>query len=370
MPPAAADRSLPLVLRGTPRERGHAHGEALRSRIRDLLEAWDGDVGQELGMSLKKYLPRFQTETDFLPAIRVHTPALLEEVDGIAEGANVDSNVCRCLQCMDEHWTHMDSVQAQARDKCSTLAVAPRMGRPGLIGQNMDLPRFLDGFQVLFKVQKPGGPNTLVPSYPGFLGLLGLNDRGVGLGVNAISQLVQARRGLPVAFAIRGALSRSDARSAAAWLGQVPHASGQNYLLGDPEGFLDVEICTAGVVRCAPANPAFLCHTNHPLAHRAIAPSYQGWDEDRARADENHALTFTRLETLQRKMSRGMPGVDRVKRALRAVAHPIDGPYPTFTFCSVVMELSHQPRMRIALGRPDVTRFRTHVLGGPHNEVP
>ena len=362
MPPTAATRSLPVVLSGPPRERGRAHGEAFRPLIRQLLEAWDEDVGNEVGMTLPAYLDIFEADTDFLPAIRQWTPHLIDEVEGIAEGANIPLRVCRCLQCMDEHWTHLDTLQASRPDKCSTLGAAPSDTAPTLLGQNMDLPKFLDGFQTLLKIEYENGLQVLVPSYAGFLGLFGVNSLGLGLCVNAISQLKQASQGLPVAFVVRGLLERQDCARAADWLHRLPHASGQNYLLGDPAGLVDLECCTAGVVRHEPKAKATLCHTNHPLASEELGDDYLGWDEDRSRANEAHALTFERLETLDRELRRGPHDAVSLRPMLAAVAHRIDCPYPTFTFCSAVLELQDEPCMHIALGRPDVTPYRTHRL--------
>ncbi|MFW5738897.1 MAG: C45 family autoproteolytic acyltransferase/hydrolase [Myxococcota bacterium] len=356
MPTAAEARSPSLVLSGTPRDRGRAHGETLREAVQHLIAAWEDDIGREVGMGLNAYLAQFEADTDFLPAIQRFTPDLLEEVHGIAEGASIPIRVGLALQCMDEHWTHLEQMQCRRRNKCSTFALAPSRARPTYLGQNMDLPKFLDAMQALIAIVEDSGARQRVVTYPGFLGLFGLNDIGLGVCVNALSQLCSCPRGLPVAYVVRGTLEHATTAAAGSWLAGLPHASGQNYLIGDADGFADFECCAKGVVRCDAT--AHLAHTNHPLANPWLGEAYVGWDSDRSRADEAHARTFRRLELLEEGLRREPAGVDSLARLLGSVSHPVDGAYPTFTFCSAVLELGRPPRMHLALG-PATTPCRT-----------
>jgi hypothetical protein len=72
------------------------------------------------------------------------------------------------------------------------------------VAQNMDLPAWLDGLQVLFDVSPVGdgshvGPRALVPFHAGMIGLNALNEYGVGI---TVFQLPVSANGLPVAFVI------------------------------------------------------------------------------------------------------------------------------------------------------------------------
>ncbi len=343
--------TVTVCLDGSPRHRGQIHGESLRATIRDLLSVWDADVGEEVDMDLTSYLRRFEEETDFVPAMERWAPALVEEVVGIAEGANIPLNVCRCLQCMDEHWTHLDRLQGTGvPSTCSTVAVGPRGERATLLGQNMDLPKFLDGFQTLLRIRdEDAGMELLVPSYAGFLGLFGLNSAGLGLVVNAISQLRQATCGLPVSFMVRSLLRCGSVAEAEAFLKIAPHASGQNYLLGDSAGFVALECSEGSVVPLS--ERACLGHTNHPLANPEVSEAYAGWDEDREKADRVHARTISRLEALRRQLGRDDVDVEGMKKMLREVEHAVDCDFPVFTFCAAVLDLSG-PVMHLALGQP------------------
>lgn len=357
------DRLNLLTLAGTPRQRGRDHGEALRPAIHRLVEAWSEEIARETGLGLAAYLQRFAAETDFLPAIRRWTPDLLEEVGGIAEGAGLDAVACRSLQNMDEQWFHVELLQ---RCKCSTLAVVGRDGGARL-GQNMDLPKYLDGFQTVLRIRQASRPEVLLSTFAGFIGLFGLNSRGVAVCVNNLPHLRAASTGLPVAYVIRGALDRGSAAEAARFIREVPHATGQSYLVGGPDGLFAME-CSAGrVVQHAP-DARQICHTNHPLTNDDLQPAMLGWDADRLRADLAFGRTLTRLRALERGLHQSS-GSDaaRFKQLLADRSHylcrALDGPFEVFTFSSGVFELAPLPVAHLSSGPPTESSYRELRFG-------
>src|SRR6185503_16969789 len=66
--------------------------------------------------------------TGFLAAIERHTPDLLAEVRGIADGSNVAFDRTLALNLMDEEWWL--TAPAEPRNACTLIAVGPREGRP------------------------------------------------------------------------------------------------------------------------------------------------------------------------------------------------------------------------------------------------
>jgi hypothetical protein len=76
-----------LILEGGPRERGRAHGETLRASIREVSGKWKESLGRPPAMTPDAYIARFVKDTTFDEAMMRWTPALLEEVAGIAEGS-------------------------------------------------------------------------------------------------------------------------------------------------------------------------------------------------------------------------------------------------------------------------------------------
>ncbi|MCJ7624255.1 MAG: hypothetical protein MUO76_12190, partial [Anaerolineaceae bacterium] len=98
-----AHRDIRVIeLKGSGRARGLAHGEALRADIHELFGNWKENIRQDMGMDPDVFLEQMLTETDFIPAVKRWTPELLDEVEGIAEGAGVDFNTVFARQLSDE----------------------------------------------------------------------------------------------------------------------------------------------------------------------------------------------------------------------------------------------------------------------------
>jgi isopenicillin-N N-acyltransferase like protein len=340
--------------RGDARTRGRAHGEALRRQIANVFERWAEHTAQTTGLRSTEYVERLLADTDFLPAIARHTPELLEEVRGIAEACGMAFDALLAHNLMDEQWWHQERVAA--RPACSVVAAPAEGKRPAVLAQNMDLPAWMDGSQAVIRHRSADGAETLVLTAAGMVGLTGVNSAGVGVCVNALSMLRHAADGLPVAFAIRGALERTSAAAAAGFLREVGHASGQHYAVAGPDATLGLECSAGGAVESAAGR---LCHTNHPLRSSDLDPS----------ADEPAGTDDSR--TRQRRLEQADAGALDAEacRALLADRQtPLSvhaGPdRPWLTFGSVVYELSRPVRAWISAGPPDIVRYAEHQFAG------
>ena len=99
----------------------------------------------------------------------------------------------------------------------------------------------------------------------GLIVTTGMNNAPLGVAVNAMGQMDYGNEGLPVAFVVRGLLEQSSLQDALDFLETVKHASGQNYILGDSENVVDLEVSTNRQARFTPENhPGVILHTNHP----------------------------------------------------------------------------------------------------------
>lgn len=233
-----------LDLEGPPRERGLAHGVALRAEIREMITDFRAGLEADFGVEASVFIQRFITDTDFMPAIEKWTPGLLDEVRGIAEGAQLSFEEIYVWQLADEIW----SMGGWAlRSKCTAIAVDPRGDQPTIVAQNMDIPGFYHKYPTLLRIRNPrqDGPDTLVLTCPGLIGVNGMNSASVAVACNTLLQLRPSRRGVPCLFVVRGVLEQGDLEQAEAWLKRIPHAVGQNYTIGDPTGARAFE-CSAG----------------------------------------------------------------------------------------------------------------------------
>ncbi len=175
---------------------GRAHGEQARGLIATGLDRWRDELAtsDKDADQLWKGLSR---ESGFRDAAARWAPALLEEIEGIAEGANADPDAVFATNCLDEAWWW-----GEKGPGCSAVAVADR-GSKTVIGQNMDLDTWMDTSQVALRLRPDDGPEQVLLSRAGVVGLCGANAEGIGLVVNTLDQLPVAVDGLPVALVLR-----------------------------------------------------------------------------------------------------------------------------------------------------------------------
>jgi isopenicillin-N N-acyltransferase like protein len=344
--------ATPIECRGDGRTRGRAQGEALRAQIADAFERWAEHTAHATGMHPDAYVEALLADTDFVPAIVRHTPDLLEEVRGIAEGSGMTLDNVLAYNLMDEQWWHQEGLAA--RDACSLLAVPADAEHPGLVAQNMDLPDWMDGAQAIVHHRTPAG-EALVLTAAGMIGLTGVNSDGVGVCVNTLAMLHHSTDGLPVAFAMRGALERSSAADATGFLRETPHASGQHYAVVGRDGAAGLECSAAGAVESASGER--FCHTNHPLRSEDVDPTADG--------PTGTADSRTRQKRLERSAGT-VAGAEDCMRLLSDRDAPLSvhpaADSPWLTFGSVVYELGQPVRAWVAAGPPDHTPYAEHQL--------
>jgi hypothetical protein len=337
---------------GTPRQRGEAHGEALRGLIQATLERWLAGLRQQ---DPQDYLREFLRRTDYMVAMTSWTPDLLDELRGIAAGATVSFEQLFAYNLLDEEWW-FSRTWARPTAGCTVLGWWDAGTDGPLLAQTMDIGSLYDGAQAVLHLQPDDAPEALVFTFAGMIGLNGCNAAGVGVVVNNLAMLPHAARGLPVAAVVRGALARSSLADAAAFIQRIPHASGQHYALGSPDGLASFECSADGVARDAGATSRVV-HTNHPLVAEAPvagAPT-AGLANSRARYD----FVAGRAGEIG--------GQADVEAILADQSVPISiacMPGRGFTFGATSLALSVPPRMRVAPGPPHDTAYVELSFGG------
>jgi len=146
-------------------------------------------------------------------------------------------------------------------------------------------------------------------------------------------------------------------RAARAFVDSVPHASGQNYVVGAGDGVFDVECSPAGTVEWMPGAPR-VAHAHHPLVHQdrwavAAGEPIVGLDG-----------SVRRLAFLESHLVAGGASVtvDHCKELLSSAPVcrvPSDKGRAMSVF-STVMEVGPNPAMHVAPGPPSITGFERH----------
>ena len=353
-----------LSLSGSAYDRGLQHGSQLRSEIAKVVDLWKADLQQQTKLEPDALIKNFLAATDFIPATKQWTPDLLEEVRGIAAGAGQPFDTMFAFQLVDELWVYLDKADAH---HCSSMGV-PRIGNhPAIVAQNMDLESFREGFQVILRIPSgPASPAQLVFTCAGLVGLNGMNNRGVALACNTLMQLGASTTGLPVAFVIRGVLAQSNAEDAVKFLTSVPHASGQNYILGTTDRVFDFEASASKVVPFKPSANGTVYHTNHPLANDDLKPWHRQRMEAESPEKQAQSNSAVRFASVQRRLARPADVIDTgvIRETLQSkdsdrhpVCRPVKSGGASFTFGSVIMSLSEKPGLEVSAGSPDVNPY-------------
>ena len=277
-----ATQKIPLLeLAGSPRQRGYIHGETLRSLIGEFLAtSYEVHrVNMPMVASREALLAFCRRNLGFL---KRYSPDLLEEMEGIAEGAGQSFDDILFLNSFLE----MEDLRAPSLGGkildgnlwgCTTFNVLPAGSGDGnsYIGQTFDMEMYYNKFNCMMRILPDNGPASLVYSLAGILGLNGMNSAGIGMVINKLVAN-DAREGVVYPFIIRQALAQTrvgDAFGAAVF---AERASGMLYQIASTDGVAFCIETSATWYDLLPFENA-IAHTNHylsPLMRRYETPKW------------------------------------------------------------------------------------------------
>jgi isopenicillin-N N-acyltransferase-like protein len=368
-----------VELGGSPRERGRTHGEQLRTQIQALFDYGRKSLQQAGGPSLEDVCTFFLHATNHQAAARRWTPGLVEEIAGIAEGADVHPAVLWSFQLQDEsYWFNTGQLEhfspSTDPDRCSSLGIPGQDGRPALLAQNLDTPTLYNGAQTLLHIRYPDSDReAYVVTEPGLVGICGLNSSPLGVCQNTLAlKLNYDRDGLPAMLVARGMIDQPDLDSARRFLHTIRHASGINYMIADSQTVEDYECSPNQVRRFLPqAGGDRLAHTNHPLANTDRLDPQQLSEAFRQLYQGSNEHSFSRLGCLDRCLSADAGPVDvaRLKQILSShesaefpvCRHPQPGADPMrgMTNDSLIMVMSKPAELHVTSGPPCTYEYKT-----------
>ncbi|MFO1519135.1 MAG: C45 family peptidase [bacterium] len=254
--PAKKEKRKPLEtlsLRGDTLEIAHQLGHRRSSKIPERIDFWDRHLS---GIYKGKKALLKKLERTFLKEAKRQTPAYLEEVAAMAEGARV--KFCDLFRL---NLTELSTFV----DKCTDLifAVKTPHGKRILICHNEDWdPERNDVF--LLKAKLPG-LTYLTFAYDGYLPGLsaGMNSHGLCHSVNYLRPL-DHRLGLPRIFVTRHLLTATGIDDCLRFIEKRKRAFGQAVHLAEGSRYLGLELTARKLILRSPPLPTV--HTNHYLA--------------------------------------------------------------------------------------------------------
>jgi isopenicillin-N N-acyltransferase-like protein len=343
-------------------ERGVQHGEQAVDLIRTNLEGYFQLFEHDVGLDRPAVLDRARR---YLQPIEGYAPHLLEEMQGIAEGAGVSLDEALALNCRTEI---LSLAAIPLRDECTAVFVAPEATASGhaLVAQNWDWANVVRGGTVLLRVEQPGWPTVLTLTEAGMVGKVGFNSAGVGVVTNFLRH-DHRRVGVPFHIILRGALDASRLGLAVAAVYRDVRADSGNYLLAHADGeAIDLEATPSDVGFLYPED-GLLVHTNH-----FITPRLQAGDVALAESDHT-LLRYGRAVHLLRAQA-GQITIGTLKSVLRdhfnhpnsICRHP-DPSCPEIersaTLASLIVDLT-AGEMYVTAGEPCETEYQKFTIGG------
>ncbi len=343
-------------LGGSPYNRGLTHGRTLKNEIHDLIGAWGSDIEVRYKMPLDRFVEQFLKRTSFNTSISRLAPDLLEEVRGISVGSGMDFDTVLVFQLADEVWANGETVAA---DHCSSLGVNKSGKGPAYVAQTMDIPwLYRERVTVLHIRHEGSGLESFVLTAPGMLALNGMNNAGIGIACDTLSQLRSSTDGLPVAFVVRKVLEKQTLDEALKFVESIHHASGQNYIIGDQNRAVSIECSAAKTARFVPfPGSEITFHTNHPLVNDDYAPWYSTLLARSKRSPEIGTSSGYRFDSLAKRLSGRSVDLDLIRETLASRDQENGSISNELTFAATIMILSAKPEFHVAPGRPDLTKY-------------
>lgn len=366
-------KNVPVIeLKGNGYQRGLQHGKLLKTEIAEVFRKWKNNIQNDTKQNADTVITAFLKATSFEATIRKFTPEIFDEIKGISESSGQPFNDVFTFQLMDEFWVYIDRMSNLQKHHCSTVGVAATKLHPAYVSQNMDLESYMNGFQILLHIASSSKePEQFVLSCAGLVGLNGVNSKGIGLCVNTLMDLKDNSNGLPVSCIVRGVLAQKDSKSAIKFLNTVPHASGQNYIIGTYDKVYDFEGSANKVVRYLPdpTNEALVYHTNHAIANDDVKPWYQPLNKKILAGEATKNNSVIRFLSLKNRLNISL--LDINENVLKEVFLSKDDPKNPicltykegkagFTFSSVIFTLGKTPSIQITKGSPDQSEYVLH----------
>jgi len=306
----------------TPYERGKAYASKAQRQVQQSLLTYK-KLFASCGLEWTEVCRR---ATAYRDCIGWLDPHLIEEIEGIAAGTGTHFEEILALNCRTEILPASLFNNVADSGECTAIAVSSKSSADGhtWLAQNWDwLGEQRFALVVLQTMDSDGTPiSTLTEA--GMLAKIGLNARGMAVGLNILRTLDDgARPGIPVHALLRHALSfdsLSSFRNRLEVIAQGPgFGAGSNIPCADATGDVACfELSPRGWAE-HPAQDGVAVHTNHflcgPLAPRQAELGASLSTESRLQSATAHAaarpVSVEAIENLLRDKSDGFTSICR-----------------------------------------------------------
>lgn len=269
---------FPFVeIHGSPRERGQRYGAQAAERIERGIRHY---LRQFTEYGLDRSAIRGHVDA-YLPRIRAYDGDLIEEMQGIAEGAGVDFDSIVLLNARTELLHEAREVARRAReqerqapDGCTGVVVLPRATADGRLihAVNWDWKAECAETGIVLHVRRDDGPDVLTFAEAGAVARAGLNAAGIAITANYIeSDRDFEKPGIPLALLRRKALEAETYAGAIDVIVSTEKLISNNLILSHKDGVaIDFECAPSETFAIYPED-GLIVHANHWTSTAGLA---------------------------------------------------------------------------------------------------
>ena len=254
-----------LTLQGSAKEIGYTHGSEGKHQVLQSLETYE-----ELfhGYQHINWNEAKERGLQHLKAIEKYDPEMLEEMQGIADGAGVEFEDILALNARSE--IALTGYKGQAfSDGCTAISVTSPIITDTIIGQNWDWKGSQKESLLLLQIENKNDPDITMITEGGMIGKIGFNSAGVGICFNALHTDKKSRE-VPIHLGLRAVLKSNSLTEAVAKIKDGQMACAASFLIGYDDGkgnglAVNAEVSPFGIDFVG-GNDGKLVHTNHLIS--------------------------------------------------------------------------------------------------------
>lgn len=342
------------------------------------------EMGVQIGSNLKEKILRFiDTITEglpletakeraraFIPSFNTHCPHVLEEIQGIADGAGIS---------LEEAMIPNLRGAIRLVPGCTAFVIAKEHSKEGtmLIGQNQDMPAVMEEYGVVLHFIPDNDQQILMWTFAGLVGYHGINASGLGIFCNSLPEPPSNGTFTPDSvipgYAVkRLMLEQTTIEEVLDLLDRTkeyPSPFGQgNYVLCDTDEIVDVELYNGGFAHITDRGNGYIAHTNHYVAEELLSLNRYTLPSLLRAAHEVDSMP--RLASINRLFADlgDEIGVEDIKQVLRdhenfprSICRHDSGPGSSITVVSIIAEPEHG-RMHLCRGNPCAGEYETYTM--------
>lgn len=252
---------------GPPRRLGRDYGQAFAESIAAALAYYD-TLAVATGVDLNELAAK---AARFIDAARLAVPDVVDELEGLAEGADISLDAAIVLNCLEEVWPE----SGRAPEACTTLVSGHFL---------LHAEQWYAGHNQIGVIRgRPDGtPIFISPTCAGFLPTVGMNSSGFAQGIDSLAAADDSV-GIPRVMVSRASLGAAGLDGAITAACMPGRAGGYAHVLATVEQKVVVETSASS----SAILDGVAAHTNHYLSRTAAArPPGAGSTGRLARAEE------------------------------------------------------------------------------------